>query len=221
MVFHPCGAPRPPSHNVSLRSMRRTVVTLIAALAIAVPLGCGSSGREMRAPTEGATAPPRKPDSAGTIAPTSSTTAFFGLSSDAWTPGGALSEEFTCDGTDTSPPLVISATPSGTAELALVVTDLDTDGHVHWVMAGIDPTVTTIAQGAVPESAVQAKNSDGKVGYSGPCPPSGEQHEYQWTLHALGAPSGVTNGQNANDAIAAIEAQTVSTSVLIGTYKKR
>lgn len=174
----------------------------------------------MRPPAQGATAPPRKPDAAGTIASSPTTAAYFSLTTDEWSPGGRIPKDATCDGSDVSPQLTIAAAPPGTVELAIVMTDLDTDNYVHWVIAGIDPSITEIAQGAVPEGAVQAENSADKVGYKGPCPPSGAEHNYQWTLHALSAPSGVTEGQAPDKAVAAIAAQSTSMAVLTGTYAR-
>lgn len=205
--------------------MRRTVVTTfttaLAVVALMVPLACGSSGRDLRPPAEGATAPPRRPDPVGTVASSPTTAAFFSLSSDAWSPGGPFPEAFTCDGDDTSPPLTISAVPPGTVELAIVMLDQDADRYVHWAIAGIDPSTVEISEGAVPPEAVTAKNSAGKIGYTGPCPPSGTEHDYQLTLHALDAPSGVTEGQSPSEAIAAIEAQHTAMAVLTATYRKR
>ncbi len=78
------------------------------------------------------------------------------------------------------------AVPTGTAELALVVTDADADEFVHWVIAGMDPEIVTeILEGQSPRTAVEADNDFGRLGWSGPCPPSGETHSYVFTLYAL------------------------------------
>ena len=56
----------------------------------------------------------------------------------------------------------------------------------------------------VPPPGVEATNDFGRPGWAGPCPPSGT-HNYEFVLYALAEPSGVTAGQPATDAIAAIE----------------
>lgn len=198
-------------------------VTLPAALALTLVLtACGSSGREMAEPAPGATAPPRKPPAAGTV-PASSTTlsSFFALTTDAWTPAAEIPERFSCDGANVSPPLVLSRIPDGTAELAIVVTDPDADGFVHWVLAGIPPDTTTLAEGVVPPGAVQAANSTGGTGWFGPCPPPGDgPHTYEFELRALGSPSGVTEGEPAGAALAKLEPLTTARAVLTGTYER-
>jgi Raf kinase inhibitor-like YbhB/YbcL family protein len=192
---------------------------VVLAVALAA---CGSSGREMAEPEPGATAPPRKPPAAGT-APASSTTlaSFFALTTDAWTPAAEIPARFTCDGPNVSPPLVLSKIPEGTAELAIVVTDPDAGGFVHWVLAGIPPDTTTLAEGQVPAGAVQAANSAGGTGWFGPCPPAGDgSHTYEFALLALSAPSGVTDGEPAEAAIARIEPLAIARAMLTGTYER-
>lgn len=174
----------------------------------------------MRAPKPGAIAPARTPDAAGTIASSPTTQAFFNLTSDAWTPGGAFPVVMTCDGANTSPPLAISAVPPGTVELAIVMTDPDADDYVHWVATAINPSTVSIAEGNLPEGSIEAEGTAGEAGYSGPCPPAGKEHTYEFTLYALSSPSAVTENMNSTDAIAAIEAQSTTRAVLTGTYKR-
>jgi hypothetical protein len=57
----------------------------------------------------------------------------FRLSSTAFEPGGAIPRQFTCDGEDTSPDLTWAGAPDGTQALALIVTDPDARGFVHWI----------------------------------------------------------------------------------------
>lgn len=200
--------------------MRRLAALLLLSL---VPLlGCQSSGRELRDPAPGATAPPRRPPQQGTR-PSSTTTlgTVFALTTDSWAPGGEIPREFTCDGDNVSPPLVMSLIPPGTVELAIVVTDQDADDFVHWVVAGIDPTVTVIEEGAAPFGSVEAQTSSGAVGWSGPCPPEGSgSHTYNFVLHALVEPSGVTEGQASGPAVEQIESGTVARSQFTGTYER-
>ncbi len=107
--------------------------------------------------------------------------------------------------------------PEGAVELALVVRDVDADGFVHWVVAGLPPTSRGLAEGEVPAGAVEALNDFGRPGWSGPCPPDGT-HRYEFRVLALAEPSGVTAGQPAGEAAAQVEAAPARTSaVLSGT----
>jgi Raf kinase inhibitor-like YbhB/YbcL family protein len=96
----------------------------------------------------------------------------------------------TCDGDNISPPLGWSGVPAGTAEVALVVDDPDAPRgtYVHWIVVGLDPVNTTLAEATVPPGVRQVRNSAGKAAYTGPCPPGGPAHHYRFTIYALQRP---------------------------------
>jgi Raf kinase inhibitor-like YbhB/YbcL family protein len=196
-------------------------LTLVLLL-VTVLAACGTSGRDLREPAPGATAPSRQPSAAGTREASSTTLGtVFAVTTDAWTPSGAISSRYTCDGANVSPPLVLSLIPEGTVELAVVVTDDRADRFIHWVVAGIDPSVTTLEEGEIPPGAVQALATDGEPGFSGPCPPDGDgPHTYSFTLHALTQPSGIQDGVDGATAVDVIEAASFSQSLLTGTYER-
>lgn len=185
---------------------------------VVVAAACASDGRTLRTPALGASAPPlattTAPAQGGTLA------AVLALTSTAFANGQPIPVEFTCDGGGASPPLAWGATPEGTVELALTVIDPDARGFVHWVIAGLDPTVQALAQGSVPDGAVQALNGAGKPGWTGPCPPKGAPHHYVFTLYALKAASTITDGMPAADALAALAKQTATSATLTGTYQR-
>lgn len=204
---------------MSRRPLRPSRLLAVALLAVALT-ACGSSGRELRDPEPGATAPPRKESPSGTLTPTSGPdTSVFGLASDAWTPGGDIPERYTCDGDEVSPPFAVFSPPAGTVELALVMTDVDAP-FVHWVVAGMAPETASFGPGEVPPGAVQASNTRGSAQYVGPCPPEGEQHTYEFALYALPAPSGVTESQDAVSAIAAITTAPLQTASITGLFER-
>ena len=75
-----------------------------------------------------------------------------------------------------------TAPPAGTVELALLVTDDDANGYVHWAVAGIPPTAGEKGEGATITGAVEGVNDFGDTGWSGPCPPAGAPHTYRFQL---------------------------------------
>jgi Raf kinase inhibitor-like YbhB/YbcL family protein len=77
--------------------------------------------------------------------------------------------------------------PTGTVEVALVVDDPDAPGgtYVHWVVVGLDPASTTLAEATVATGVRQIRNSAAKAAYTGPCPPGGPTHHYRFTIYAL------------------------------------
>jgi Raf kinase inhibitor-like YbhB/YbcL family protein len=143
-------------------------------------------------------------DAAGTGG-SSTTLAPMRLSSSAIATNGEIPVAYTCRGEDVSPPLLWAGVPAGTAELAVVVRDASAEGFVHWVIAGIATTSRGIAEATPPDGAVEAANDFGRLGWAGPCPPSGT-HDYEFVVYALGQASGVTAGQAAADAAARVEA---------------
>jgi Raf kinase inhibitor-like YbhB/YbcL family protein len=192
-----------------------------AALALAIALvvaGCAHDGRTLRPPPPGASAPAvpttTAPGQTTAIAPIALTSTAFGT-------GESIPLEYTCDGAGVSPPLAWGSVPEATVELALTVTDTDANGFVHWVLAGLEPTVQALAVGVIPDGAVEAKNGGGSAGWTGPCPPpQSGAHHYVFTLYALTTASGVTAGMSGKDAIAAIANVPGLTATLIGIYQR-
>jgi hypothetical protein len=107
--------------------------------------------------------------------------------------GESIEVRFTCDGEEISPELAWEGVPEDTQELALALEDPDAPGatFTHWLVYGIEPTVTMLA-GA--EMMSQGENDFGDTGYGGPCPPRGEEHRYVFRLLALDAQVGLEPG---------------------------
>lgn len=141
----------------------------------------------------------------------------FSLSSTAFVDGGTIPDRYTCRGEDVSPPLSWASTPPA-AELAIVVRDLDAARFVHWVVTGIDPAVQGLGEGGVPETAVEAANGSGTIGWYGPCPPPGSgMHTYEIRLLALVEPLTLVPGTPAEEAAQLVEGAAADQAVLTGT----
>ncbi len=184
---------------------------------------CNDDGRTLApapevpiAPETTTSAPP--PEAGFT---TDDPTVGLNLSSPAFEPGSALGVDFTCDGLDIPPPLVIAGTPAGAAELAITMVDRSADGYVHWVISGLSPTTTQIEAGVVPPEAVTARTDGGIDGWEGPCPPAGDPpHEYVFSVYAMAEPIGLATDVDGRDAIALIEQAAISSTLLVGTYAR-
>ena len=106
---------------------------------------------------------------------------------------GTFPRQFTCDGENISPAIRIDRIAS--EYLAVIVDDIigPDKSFNHWLIWNIaardtipenipkDPVLTK------PFEAVQGKNTFGKTGYSGPCPPKGEVHSYYFNVYGLDA----------------------------------
>jgi Raf kinase inhibitor-like YbhB/YbcL family protein len=144
--------------------------------------------------------------------------------------GRPIEPRHTCDGAGLSPALLWQQVPDGTAELALLVEDLDAPGgtFTHWVVYAIPSDYTGLERGIPPGPAVSGAlslkqgPSDGSdiPGYFGPCPPDGETHDYVFTLYALGEETGLEGGATADELQAAIEGHVLDEVTLTAPYSR-
>lgn len=144
------------------------------------------------------------------------------LSSPAFADGGAIPARYSRDGADVPPPLRWSGIPAGTAELALVLVDPDAPRgtFVHWIVAGLDPTLDGIEDGA-PTHKVEGMNSWGEIGYGGPQPPPDDPpHRYVFTLYALAEPSKLVRGARYVDFVDAIRGKELTEGRLVGLFAR-
>lgn len=135
-----------------------------------------------------------------------------------WLDGASIPVAHTCDGDDTSPALTFADVPPGAAELVVIVTDLDADGFIHWLLSGIDPAQPGLVEGEIPSGATEWNNSFGNLGWNGPCPPPGANHRYQFTVHALNQPLELADDAAATEAIAAINSTSIGQYSVSGVY---
>jgi Raf kinase inhibitor-like YbhB/YbcL family protein len=145
------------------------------------------------------------------------------LQSPAFQGGAAIPRRFTCDGADLSPPLRWSGVPKGARGLALIVEDPDAPGgtFVHWVVAGLPASSRSLPEGRLPPPAHSTRQSAGKHGYGGPCPPKGDSaHRYVFSLYALDRPLRLSANTSPADARDAISKAAIARGVLTGTYQR-
>ena len=148
--------------------------------------------------------------------------ATFELTSSAFPDGGSIPRRHTCDGEDVSPDLAWSGAPPETQAFALIVTDPDARDFVHWLAFDLTGTPSGALPAGVsssPDAPPQGTNSFGRIGYGGPCPPSGE-HRYRFVLHALDAPVSLPGAPRIDELEAAIEGHRLATALLTGVYHR-
>jgi Raf kinase inhibitor-like YbhB/YbcL family protein len=147
----------------------------------------------------------------------------FTLSSSAFRDGGAIPGRFTCDGENVSPDLMWAGAPAQTAAFALILDDPDARDFAHWLvynMTGSASGGLPEAASATPDAPPQGTNDFGKIGYGGPCPPSGSHH-YRFTLFALDDMLPLVSPPRAAELRAALEGHVLEATVLTGTYRRR
>ncbi len=143
------------------------------------------------------------------------------LTSSAFQNNGQMPSEYTCDGSDLSPPLEISDVPLNAKSLALIMDDSDAPVGTwdHWVVFNIPTSTKEISKGTAP-NGVAGKNSWGRTGYGGPCPPSGT-HRYFFKLYALDATLNLPEGSAKKELEKAMQGHIIAQAQLMGTYKRR
>jgi hypothetical protein len=168
-----------------------------------------------------------EPASTTTIAATSTTAAattttqggVMKLSSPDFESEGAIPARFTCDGADESPELNLARIPEGTVSLALVMDDPDASVGTfdHWVAFNIEPIEVIPAN--VGDLGTGGVNSWKRLGYGGPCPPSGT-HRYFFKILALDAVLALEEGATKDDLLSASAGHVLGDAILMGTYER-
>ncbi|MFB6095784.1 MAG: YbhB/YbcL family Raf kinase inhibitor-like protein [Haloferacaceae archaeon] len=152
------------------------------------------------------------------------------IGADAFDDGAAIPERYTCDGDGVNPALTVDGVPADAESLALVVDDPDAGDQpfVHWLLWGLPPDVGTVPRGVATTETVEAlggarqgTNSAGKIGYVGPCPPTGDgPHTYRFRLFALDADLQVAAGAKRGPLAEAINDHALADALLTGTYER-
>ena len=151
------------------------------------------------------------------------------LTSTAFSAGGNIPKEFTCDGADHSPPLAWSGAPDGTAAFALIMDDPDAPPGtwVHWVIYNIPKTNTGLEAGqdkterlgsGAMQGAVWGVQDFSRVGYHGPCPPPGKAHRYVFKLFALDTALTLAPKATKDQLLQSIKGHTLAETSLTGLY---
>ena len=143
------------------------------------------------------------------------------ITSSAFQEGGNIPSKFTCDGSDTSPPLQITGIPSEAKSLVLIADDPDAPGGLftHWLVWNIPPQTNSISEGTAPKG-VHGTNDFGKPDYKGPCPPLGA-HRYSFKVFALDRELDLRGGAKRSQLDAAMKGHVVAQGELVGRYARR
>jgi Raf kinase inhibitor-like YbhB/YbcL family protein len=172
-----------------------------------------ATGTQSAAPS----APTASPEPTATKAP-------FELTSPAFTQGNVIPTQYTCDGRDISPALAWGDPPEGTKSFALIMDDPDAPGGtwVHWVLFNIPPEARGLPEdlprdAQFADGSLNGNNSWNRLGYDGPCPPSGT-HRYFFKLYALDILLDLPSGTKKLQLTPAMEGHILGQLELMGIY---
>lgn len=197
--------------------MRRRIVLI----AICVVLGSCSPAENEAASTT--SLPPSTTSTSGPASTSTTGLPALALASPAFGDGEAIPVDYTCDGEDISPELNLVGLPVGTKTLTIVVEDPDAPLGVwyHWVEFDVraDSGSYTFSRDTA-QVGTPGVNSWNLEGYMGPCPPSGEEHDYVFRVYALSQPIDLPAGVSADEVIAAMGEHVLDTVDLTGNYAR-
>jgi Raf kinase inhibitor-like YbhB/YbcL family protein len=141
--------------------------------------------------------------------------------------GDFIPVKYTCDGDDVSPEIKIDNVPTNAKSLVLINDDPDAPMGTwdHWILFNIPPNYTAIPEGIKPEKEFSngmrhGLNSWGKVGYGGPCPPSGV-HRYYFKVYALDVVLDLPPGVSKSKLLKAMEGHIIAKGELMGKYSRK
>lgn len=150
------------------------------------------------------------------------------LHSSAFSDGGAIPRDFTCDGRGVMPPLSWSAPPAETGSIVVLVEDPDAPGGTFDHLAVYDlpavqrslPTAAMQSVGTAGTAVAAARNSGGSSSFAPICPPSG-RHRYVFTVMALDVPSLSLTAPTAHDVKRAADGHVLARGKMTGTYARK
>ncbi len=148
------------------------------------------------------------------------------VKSTAFEEGGMIPKQYTCDGMDISPPLAWTSVPEGTKSIALICDDPDAPmgTWVHWVLFNLPPDTKELPENVPPQKrlgngAIHGINDFRKIGYGGPCPPSGT-HRYYFKVYALDTEINLKAGITKRKLLKAMKKHILAEGQLMGKYSK-
>jgi Raf kinase inhibitor-like YbhB/YbcL family protein len=136
----------------------------------------------------------------------------------------SMSDKYTCDDVDISPPLEWKNAPAGTKSFAIIseTPDAPTGNWVQWVIYDIPGNMTNLPQavaktGQLDFGARQGKNDFDQVGYFGPCLPAGE-HRFFFRVYALDSLTNLKEGAKKEELVEAMKGHILAEGALMGVY---
>lgn len=140
--------------------------------------------------------------------------------------GDFIPQRYTCEGEDVSIPLTWQVLPQAAVSLALIMDDPDAPGAtwVHWLVYKLPVSLPGLPEGVPPDplltqGGLHGLNSWGRLGYGGPCPPSGV-HRYFFKLFALDALLEIGPGLAKEALLASMREHVLQEAQLIGLYQR-
>ncbi len=209
-----------------LEGKMKKLIVLAIILSLGLVIACSSQS----SPAESAIPAVNQPTAPNTILPTTTIASKpFTISIDVLEQNNLIPTKHACHGADVSLPLSWGDPPEGTKSLALIMDDPDAvavAGYVwiHWLLFNLPTETRSLPedlpkQGSLADGSLQGKNSFGKIGYGGPCPPKGTHH-YVFKLYALDTVLNTSAGTTSGVLTAKMKGHILDQTELVTIYRK-
>ena len=138
--------------------------------------------------------------------------------SSAFESNNTIPRKYTCSAKNINPSLEFRDIPVEAKSLVLILDDPDAPMKLftHWIVWNIAP-IAKIDEDSVP--GVEGINDFRKIGYGGPCPPSGT-HRYFFRVYALDKQLGIKAGTSRKKLESEMKGHIVAKGELMGKYSK-
>ena len=138
--------------------------------------------------------------------------------SSAFESNDTIPRKYTCNAENINPPLEFRGIPEKAESLVLIIDDPDAPMKVftHWIVWNIVP-IAKIDEDSIP--GVEGINDFWKIGYGGPCPPSGT-HRYFFRVYALDKQLGLKAGKSRKELESEMTGHIIAEGELMGKYSK-
>jgi Raf kinase inhibitor-like YbhB/YbcL family protein len=138
--------------------------------------------------------------------------------SSAFESNGTIPRKYTCNGENVNPPLEFEGIPEEAESLVLIVDDPDAPmkTFTHWIVWNIEP-IAKVEEDSIP--GVEGVNDFRKIGYGGPCPPSGT-HRYFFRVYVLDKKLDLKAGANRKELQSEMIGHIVAEGELMGKCSK-
>jgi len=148
------------------------------------------------------------------------------VKSTAFQNGDMIPSQYTCDGENISPRLDWGKVPEKTESITIISDDSDAPmgTWVHWVLFNIPPDTEYLEQGIQSykkhsNGTTHGRNDFGRLGYGGPCPPSGT-HRYFFKVYAVDRILLLQPGSTKRDVLNAMRGHILAQGELMGKYRR-
>ncbi|MFP5223758.1 MAG: YbhB/YbcL family Raf kinase inhibitor-like protein [Acidobacteriota bacterium] len=149
------------------------------------------------------------------------------VASPAFKDGDKMPRSSGCEGGEHSPALSISGAPAGTRTLAILMTEQHSSkpGIALWMAYNLPGNLANLPENQprtrqLKGEGMQLQGPGGKLGYTGPCPPSGLTRRYLIEVFALDAALDLPENATKQEFLLAVEGHILAKGKLSGKFKK-